>query len=51
MTCAGAEASGWGQYGAAVSAARPCSDYTARVIPNSDHAAVPLEANQILWRH
>jgi len=37
-------------YSAAVSAARPLSDYTARVIPHCDGAAVPLEAAQILWQ-
>jgi starch phosphorylase len=37
-------------YGAAVPAARPPSDYTARVIPNHDGVAVPLEAARILWQ-
>lgn len=36
-------------YRAAVSAARPSSDYTARVIPQFEGVAVPLEAAQILW--
>jgi starch phosphorylase len=37
-------------YGAAVPAARPSRDYTARVIPHSYGSAVPLEAAQILWQ-
>jgi starch phosphorylase len=37
-------------YGGQVSATRPATDYTARVIPNYDGAAVPLEASQILWQ-
>jgi starch phosphorylase len=37
-------------YSAAVSAARPPADYTARVIPHCDGVAVPLEAAQILWQ-
>ncbi len=37
-------------YSAAVSAARPAADYTARVIPLSSGAAVPLEAGHILWQ-
>jgi starch phosphorylase len=37
-------------YSAIVSAARPATDYTARVIPNYDSVAVPLEAAQILWQ-
>ena len=37
-------------YSAAVSAARPPLDYTARVIPHYDGAAVPLEAAHILWQ-
>ncbi|MBN2163280.1 MAG: alpha-glucan family phosphorylase [Pontiellaceae bacterium] len=37
-------------YNAAVSATRPATDYTARVIPNYDSVAVPLEAAQILWQ-
>ncbi len=38
-------------YQAAVSAGRPLSDYTARVIPRLAGVAVPLEAPQILWQH
>jgi starch phosphorylase len=37
-------------YSVMVSATRPAKDYTARVIPNYDGVAVPLEAAQILWQ-
>ena len=37
-------------FSAAVSAARPPADYTARVIPHCDGVAVPLEAAHILWQ-
>ncbi len=37
-------------YRAGVPAARPATDYTARVIPNFSGVAVPLEAPQILWQ-
>ena len=37
-------------YSAAVSAARPPADYTARVIPHCDGVAVPLEDAHILWQ-
>ncbi|MFL6711684.1 MAG: alpha-glucan family phosphorylase [Sulfurifustis sp.] len=37
-------------YGARVSAARPATDYTARLIPRHDGVAVPLEAALILWQ-
>lgn len=37
-------------YGAAVPAARPASDYTARVVPHHPEARVPLEAAFILWQ-
>ncbi len=37
-------------YSAAVSAARPESDYTARVIGRRDGAAIPLEAARIQWQ-
>jgi starch phosphorylase len=37
-------------FSAAVSAARPAGDYTARVIPNCSGVAVPLEAAHILWQ-
>ena len=43
-------ASGGYVYRAAVSAARPAADYTARVIPHCDGVAVPLEAARILWQ-
>ncbi len=45
-----AGASGGYVYSAAVSAARPPADYTARVIPHCDGVAVPLEAAHILWQ-
>jgi starch phosphorylase len=35
---------------ARVAANRPASHYTPRVVPYQPHAAVPLEAAQILWR-
>ncbi len=38
-------------YSITVSATRPATDYTARVIPNYDSVAVPLESAQILWYH
>jgi starch phosphorylase len=38
-------------YSAQVSAARPASDYTARIIPHHSNASVPLEAEKILWQH
>ena len=37
-------------YSAAVPAARPAVDYTARVIPRYEGVSVPLEATQILWQ-
>ncbi len=37
-------------YSTAVSAARPATDYTPRVIPRCNSVAVPLEASQILWQ-
>jgi glycogen phosphorylase len=37
-------------YSAVVPAARPATDYTARVIPYRAGAAVPLEATLILWQ-
>jgi glycogen phosphorylase len=43
-------ASGGYVYSAAVSAARPSADYTARVIPYSDGVAIPLENARILWQ-
>jgi starch phosphorylase len=43
-------ASGGHVYSAAVSAARPPADYTARVIPHCDGVAIPLEDARILWQ-
>jgi starch phosphorylase len=43
-------ASGGYIYRAAVSAARPPADYTARVIPHCDGVAIPLEDTRILWQ-
>ena len=37
-------------YSAAVSATRPATDYTVRVIPHFPGVAVPLEAGHILWQ-
>jgi starch phosphorylase len=37
-------------YSAHVSATRPASDYTARIIPHHPNALVPLETNQIVWQ-
>jgi starch phosphorylase len=37
-------------YSAQMSATRPASDYTARIIPHHPNASVPLEARQILWQ-
>ncbi len=37
-------------YGAAVPAARPAADYTARVMPSCSGAAIPLEDARILWQ-
>jgi starch phosphorylase len=37
-------------YRAAVPATRPAGDYTARIIPRCDGAAVPLEIGGILWQ-
>jgi starch phosphorylase len=45
-----AGASGSYVYSAAVSAARPPADYTARVIPHCDGVAIPLEDARILWQ-
>jgi starch phosphorylase len=42
--------SGGSVYSAAVPAARPPTDYTARVIPNRDGVAIPLEETRILWQ-
>jgi starch phosphorylase len=45
-----AGAAGGYAYSAAVPAARPSADYTARLIPHGDGVAVPLEAAHILWQ-
>ena len=45
-----AGASGGYVYSAAVSAARPVADYTARVVPHCDGVAIPLEDARILWQ-
>lgn len=37
-------------YRAGVPAARPATDYTARVIPHRDGVAIPLEDARILWQ-
>jgi len=37
-------------YRAEVAAARPATDYTARLIPHRDGVSVPLEAARILWQ-
>jgi len=37
-------------YTAEVPAARPATDYTARVIPLHDGVAIPLEDARILWQ-
>jgi starch phosphorylase len=37
-------------YGAQVPATRPATDYTARVIPQRNGVAVPLENTRILWQ-
>jgi len=43
-------ASGATTYRAQVSAARPATDYSARLIPHHEGVAVPLEAGHILWQ-
>ena len=45
-----ADASGGYLCIASVSSARPPTDYTARVIPRCDGAAIPLEDARILWQ-
>jgi starch phosphorylase len=37
-------------YSTQVSATRPASDYTARIVPHHPNALVPLEAGQIIWQ-
>jgi starch phosphorylase len=43
-------AQGWHLYGATVSASRPQADFTVRLIPHFDGAAIPLEEARILWQ-
>ena len=38
-------------YGVQIPAGRPARDYTARIVPNHEGVAVPLEARHILWQH
>jgi starch phosphorylase len=45
-----ASAPGGYVYSATVSAARPVEEYTARVVPHFDDAAIPLEDVRILWQ-
>ena len=45
-----ASAPGGYVYSAAVSAARPATDYTARVMPHFDGVAIPLEDARVLWQ-
>ena len=45
-----AEASGGAVYRAVVPAARPSTDYTARVIPHHEGVSIPLEDARILWQ-
>jgi glycogen phosphorylase len=47
---AGAGATAASVYTAQVPATRPASDYTPRLVPHHPDAAVPLEANHILWQ-
>jgi starch phosphorylase len=46
----GGSSSGSRAYRVVVPANRPASDYTARIVPRLAGAAVPLEANHILWQ-
>jgi starch phosphorylase len=52
MTCLHplADESGGHVYSAIVSAARPPTDYTARVMPRCEGVAIPLEDPRILWQ-
>ena len=45
-----ADESGGFVYSATVPAARPPADYTARVMPQFNGVAIPLEDNRILWQ-
>jgi glycogen phosphorylase len=46
----GGNSTGSSAYRVVVPGNRPASDYTARVVPRLAGAAVPLEANHILWQ-
>jgi starch phosphorylase len=46
-----ADAPGAFTYSAQVSATRPASDYTARIVPYHLNAFVPLEAGHIVWQN
>jgi starch phosphorylase len=37
-------------YSVAIPNQRPATDYTPRIVPYHEHAAVPLEVNRILWQ-
>jgi starch phosphorylase len=52
MTCPHplADESGGYVFSATVSAVRPATDYTARVLPRFDGVSVPLEDTRILWQ-
>ena len=52
MTCLHplADESGGYVYSATVSAARPPTDYTARLMPRCEGVAIPLEDSRILWQ-
>jgi starch phosphorylase len=41
---------GWHFYGAEVSASRPSTDFTARLIPRFEGVSIPLENTRILWQ-
>jgi starch phosphorylase len=43
-------AQGWHLYGAAVSTSRSQADFTVRLIPRFEGAAIPLEEARILWQ-
>jgi starch phosphorylase len=42
--------SGWYLFHAAVSTSRPQADFTVRLIPRFEGAAIPLEEARILWQ-
>jgi len=41
---------GWHFYGAAVSASRPPTDFTVRLMPRFEGVSIPLENTRILWQ-